>query len=149
MTRILQTLLCASTALFGEIAFQKESVIAIVTACDTLEVRGYYYFVNTDTVRSSVSIYYPFPVDSTLSYPHRIEVQRMSDRIPLRYLVKREGIVWDMAIPGHAADSIRVVYRQYAPLHSGRYILSTTRYWKKPLEKADTAKSFAKTFSSL
>ncbi|MBN1577259.1 MAG: hypothetical protein JW913_11945 [Chitinispirillaceae bacterium] len=130
-------LLAANGPVSAGIVFQRESVDALISACDTLEIRGTYIFVNDDSASASTTIFYPFPVDSALEYPHYISCFNLSEKRPVKYLRKHDGINWNMAIAPRAADSVRVIYRQKTRRPQGRYILTTTRYWAKPLEVAD------------
>jgi hypothetical protein len=137
MPKVFLLLLVTNTILSAGIVFQREKITALILACDTLEVQGIYFFANSDTSLASTDIYYPFPVDSALMYPHYIKAVNMSDRHLISYVKKLEGITWNLTMPPHTADSIRIIYRQKALKPSGRYILTTTQYWKKPLEQGD------------
>ena len=137
MTRLSILLILVFSVCHAGISFRKESITASIVACDTLEIRGIYYFCNSDSLPASTTIYYPFPVDSTLVYPHYIEVVRLADRLPVSFLQKTEGITWKQKVPSRFTDSVRVVYRQRVRHRCGRYILTTTQYWKKPLERAE------------
>ena len=119
------------------IVFQKEAITATVTACDTLEIRGVYFFVNSDTSTMSTVIYYPLPVDSVFDYPHYIMVTDLSNKRNVEYMKKKEGVTWKQVISPRSTDSVLVVYRQKTRKAKGRYILTTTRNWKRPLERAD------------
>jgi hypothetical protein len=118
------------------ISFNHERIEATVIACDTLEIRGTYFFENTDSLKHTTSIYYPFPVDSIHDYPFFIELKRSSGKIDSSYVAVEKGIRWRMSVGAGEIDSIVVTYRQKTDGARGRYILTTTRFWGKPLEHA-------------
>jgi hypothetical protein len=128
-------LICGSCA--AGIVFQKEVITATIASCDTLEIQGIYFFVNSDTSAMSAVVHYPFPVDTALEYPHHVAVVRLSNRQHTPYVQTQTGITWQEFIPPRSTDSIQVVYRQKALHPNGRYILTTTQNWKRPLERAD------------
>jgi hypothetical protein len=137
MPKILLLLILTSFICTAGIIFQKEAITATIAACDTLEVQGVYYFVNSDTSTTSTAIYYPFPVDSVLNYPYYISVVRLSNKKQLSYIKRKMGITWKQILPPRSTDSIQVIYRQKTMQPNGRYILTTTKYWKSPLKRAD------------
>jgi hypothetical protein len=134
---LLLTILAGVRESAGGIIFEKERIDASVVACDTLEISGIYYFVNKDSAVRTARIYYPFPVDSFHDYPHSIRIIRLSKKRDTAYDVLPEGIGWTLSIAPGATDSIRVIYRQKIHHGQGRYILTTTELWNRPLDKAD------------
>jgi hypothetical protein len=136
MTKFLLLLFLTCNCIIAGIIFQKESIVAVITACNTLEIQGTYYFLNNDTSTMSTVIYYPFPVDSSLLYPHYISVVRLSNHEKISYIQKQEGISWYQITPPGSTDSIQVTYRQKTRKTNGRYILTTTQDWQRPLEQA-------------
>ncbi len=127
----------AGTAAGGGLMFQRERVDATIRACDTLEIRGIYWFVNEDTAPVSTPIYYPFPIDSFSAYPHSIELARLADKRPMNFSRLPEGIEWDMTLVAGTVDSFQVVYRQVVRRGRGNYIVTTAQAWGRPLQKAD------------
>lgn len=136
MPKILLHLFLAYHFCTAGVAFQREAITATITACDTLEIQGIYFFVNSDTSIMSIGIDYPFPVDSTSEYPHYIAVVRLASNQPIEYIKRQMGISWSQSIPARTTDSIKVIYRQKIKQANGCYILSTTQNWKRPLEQA-------------
>jgi hypothetical protein len=137
MPKILFLVLSIATVCYGEISFKKENIAVRIFDCDTLEIVADYYFSNTDTTDASTMIYYPFPIDSIDFYPHYIIVSYLKDGKSVKYIQKDDGITWNLKVNRQSIDSIRVVYHQRVSERRGRYILTTTKYWKKPLEQAD------------
>lgn len=132
---LLLTLLSV-TSMAGSISFKRERIEASIIACDAFEIKGTYFFENSDSVKHGTSIYYPFPVDSIHTFPYSIELQRSDGKIDSSYVVAEKGIRWRMSVDARAIDSITVTYRQKIRSGQGRYILTTTKYWGKPLEHA-------------
>ena len=137
MTKIPLLLFLACGHCIAGIVFQKEAITATIAACDTLAIEGIYFFVNSDADAMSAMIYYPFPIDTALEYPHRVAVVRLSNRQAIPYVKTQKGITWQELIPPRTVDSIQVIYRQKALHPNGRYILTTTQNWKRPLERAE------------
>jgi hypothetical protein len=133
---LLQLFLIVSFCTAG-IVFQKEKITVTIISCDSLEVQGIYFFVNSDTLTTSNGVYYPFPVDSILKYPYYISVVRLSNHRSLPYVNNKDGITWDQVLLPHSTDSIQVTYRQKTLKPNSRYILTTTQNWERPLEQAD------------
>ena len=126
-----------TTANASGIMFFKERIDAIIRAQDTMEIRGVYWFINEDKSALSISIYYPFPVDSFSAYPHMIELERLPTNQPIPFDTLREGIRWRMKIESQAVDSVRVIYRQRVNHLRGKYIVTTAKHWGRPLQSAD------------
>ncbi len=125
-----------STARNRGIFFRRERIEATVIACDTLKIKGTYFFENTDSLSHTTSIYYPFPVDSILAYPHFIELIRSSGKLDTTFAKVTKGIRWRMTVGAGETDSIVVTYMQKTTTAQGRYILTTTKFWGKPLKDA-------------
>lgn len=121
---------------FAGITFKKENITVSIIACDTLEVQGIYFFENRDSSSATMMIHYPFPVDDSWQYPHLISVENLSERKPVDFITKRDGVNWYLSLPPLSVDSTKVIYRQRVFRLRGRYILTTTQDWGKPLEKA-------------
>lgn len=117
--------------------FAKENITAVITAPDTIEIRGMYWFENGSSQSVSTMIYYPFPIDSNALYPCQVNVYKgdMSALIPHKKGLS--GIDWPITIKPHSTDSIFVKYVQKVKHGYGSYIVSTTKHWPRPLQIAD------------
>lgn len=96
----------------------------------TVEVLGRYHFVCAaeDTVTALMS--YPFPVDSFQGFPdsvalpgHRFELTDSAARFVMRF-------------PPRTESSFEAWYRQPLYRTEARYIVTTTRHWRRPLDRA-------------
>jgi hypothetical protein len=128
---------CIWLGLKGEILFPCERVDAVILAPDTLEIAGTYWFVNRGKVLAPVTIFYPYPIDSDLTYPSFSSVTRLRDMHTVKFDVMPTGIRWTMTLASMARDSFQVVYRQHVENGHGRYIVTSGMLWRRPLECAD------------
>jgi hypothetical protein len=95
-----------------------------------LEVSGTYYFENLTDKRVRAILFYPFPLSSYEHYPEWIEVYGADFR------EVQEGIVLEFNLDRRAFGVIRVEYEQSLDSLCGRYILTTTKSWREPLDWA-------------
>ena len=121
----------------SELSFFKENITFTICAPDTIEIRGIYWFSNTGNDSVTTTIYYPFPLDTGEVFPHYIEVTRHGTRKAISYRQVTNGIEWRQTVPARGLDSVLVVYRQKVKKGVGQYIVSTTKFWDKALQKAD------------
>lgn len=121
---------------FSGITFKKENITVNIIACDTFEVQGIYFFENRDSSSATIMIHYPFPLDDSWQYPNYISVVNLTTRKSIHFVEKKDGVNWYLSLPPFSVDSTKVIYRQRVFRQRGRYILTTTRDWKKPLEEA-------------
>lgn len=126
----------------GSILFERERIDAVLLSCDTLEISGIYYFSNIDSSAKTMSIFYPFPIDSFHIYPHFIRLVAMSKKQDTSYSMLSGGIGFNISVGPGKTDSIKIIYRQKIHHGQGRYILTTTKYWNKPFERADYSITF-------
>jgi hypothetical protein len=101
-------------------------------------VDGDYYFRNTTG----------HPVDQTFFYPYANADKGMTVDSALVFDItdnafikpgsgRKDGIFFRLAFTAHEKKEVKVYYRQHHDRHSATYILTTTAYWKKPLETAN------------
>lgn len=118
-------------------SFLKEEVTFTICAPDTIEVQGKYWFINRNDDSVSTSIFYPFPLGVNSCFPHRIAVNRFNKPKAVPFHSMPDGIGWRLDLSAHSVDSVCVEYRQRVKRGVGEYIVSTTKLWKLPLQKAD------------
>jgi hypothetical protein len=101
-------------------------------------VDGDYYFRNTARKPAFMTFWYPIPnpdkdtrLDSALIFDFTKNIfltpEKRSD----------SGFYFKLTFSGNEIKKVKIFYRQS---HNGRqasYILTTTKYWKKPLEEAN------------
>jgi hypothetical protein len=108
---------------------------------DSLEIRGTYFLRCRERDGARVSLFYPFPQDSLLGGARMVSLHAgvAGTRLgALRWQASDEapGVRWDT--PPCTGDTIAVeaVYRQKLTASYARYIVTTTRVWRRPLRHA-------------
>jgi hypothetical protein len=135
----LTLIIFSSNNLFPQkLSFYKED-LKFTLDTNSFVVDGLYYFSNSDSVKISQFIFYPFPTDQTLgdidsaivydsTFKKRIEFSRSKDN---------KGISFPLTMEGYGFRRIRIYYRQNLKGNMAKYILETTKNWGKPLEIAN------------
>ncbi len=92
-------------------------------------VQGEYFFKNLTHEAKIVQFFYPFVLDTNQHYPDTIELN-------LPFAETESGLTFALSIPGHTESSFRIRFSQPVSGRSYRYMTTTTRVWKRPIEKA-------------
>jgi len=105
----------------------------IKISCDDEEIRveATYYLRNLSNGILFMTIKYPFPVDEHHPFPYQIKVENY------RFWKDKSNIYWKMRLQPKEEKSIKILYKQRVYNKSATYIVSTTQYWGRPIEKAD------------
>jgi hypothetical protein len=95
-----------------------------------VEITGMYHFTNTLPNPASAVIFYPFPLDSFHAYPDSVSIPG--------YEFERSdsGVSFKMRFRPQVEDSFLAYYRQPLRGRQARYIVTTTRVWKRPIDQA-------------
>jgi|WetSurMetagenome_2_1015567.scaffolds.fasta_scaffold00186_3 hypothetical protein len=131
-TLLLPLALC-SVLSAGDLDFVKENIFVSIHLPDTMWVRGEYFFAAKNGERLETPVRYPFPVDSTLTAPTAIRVSTGSGAIACDTVPGMSSILFTVSIPPRDTVKATVSYRQRMRAGRGRYILTTTQTWGKPL----------------
>jgi len=118
---------------YGAVLFIKETIAVSILADDTLQVRGTYWFGATDSSMSKTRLYYPFPADTSSDYPFFIEITEASSSTAIPFVKQDQGVLFSIAVKHGDTTSVMVLYRQKVRNREGRYILTTTQNWGRPL----------------
>ncbi len=113
----------------GPIHFAREEV-ALHVRPGTLDVGGMYHFTCTAPSPLVAGIFYPFPIDSTHLYPDSVELPGH------RFTRADSGVSFRMKFQPGAEDSFFAWYRQPLKTNSARYIVTSTRKWRRPIDLA-------------
>ncbi|MCX5732740.1 MAG: hypothetical protein NTW68_00240 [candidate division NC10 bacterium] len=111
--------------------------IDIAVYPEEVQVEGLYVYRNPWPFPVAQAFSIPLPVDPSHPMPTELTAIRLvpdAGPIPLRNLLG-----WNaFELPFRAHEEVRVVirYRQYAPTRDARYLLTTTRPWRRPLDHA-------------
>lgn len=126
-------------SLFSQkLSFYKED-LKFQLDTNSFTVDGLYYFSNSDSVKISQFIFYPFPVDETFGTIDTALVydSTLKKKIEFSRIKDNKGISFPLSIEGYGFRKIRIYYRQELKENKAEYILKTTQNWGKPLETAD------------
>jgi hypothetical protein len=101
-------------------------------------VDGFYLYRNRLPFPVHQGLSIPFPVDERHPPPRKLRVRLLNagqkEIGPLQFLGEQRIT---LRLDANGSCVVHVQYRQQAPDGDARYILLTTRQWRKPLEKAD------------
>lgn len=131
--------LAAAAGAGPSLRFESERIRLEVRG-DTLRVEGLYRFENPSGL-GRVPLFYPYPADSlhgrawTESLAWRPAAGE--DWRPLSVKGESErGVRWLLPLAGHPRPEVITVYRQLLEGRHARYIVTTTRAWRRPLARA-------------
>ena len=119
-----------------EITFVKEFIRVRVHG-ESCTLEGEYVFMNPTSHPANLSLFYPFPLSGGLPFPDSISVSRGRTNEAVPFGKVENGITFTVSIPAQKTDRYRVRYVQPTPSRRMEYILTTTRNWERPLERAD------------
>ncbi len=122
---------------FSNIPIFVKEVIEIDILGDQCIINGSYYFKNIskEPILNRV-LFYPFPVDSNISYPDSIVVFNPHNK-QVPYSKTNNGIFFKINITSMSTECYTVKFYQKTTIEKYVYILSTTQFWKRPLSSAD------------
>lgn len=96
-----------------------------------------YYFKNNGSVAAGWSIFYPLLNTEALPFPDSIIVVDGSTGNTLPIDTSTHGVLFHLKVPPQSTKKIRVRYHQQTPAGKFEYILTTTKAWGRPLERAE------------
>jgi hypothetical protein len=104
---------------------------------EEVRVEGLYVYQNPWPFPVIQGFSIPLPVDATHPMPIELVAARLAPDaapIPIRNILGQDG--FDLRFRAHEEVKVLVRYRQLAPTREARYLLLTTRPWRRPLEHA-------------
>ena len=102
----------------------------------TMTIRGNYWFTNSSGGAYDGTLFYPFPVDSSHPFPDSITIEDITHTtIPL-LSKSSEGISFPISAGPFSTQQINIEYHQRTLNRACEYILSSARYWGRPLDEA-------------
>ena len=121
------------------IRFVSEKIIVTVNEND-LYVEGFYHYYNPLPFPVTQGLSVPFPHGDGLSSADLISVERISlegdgapSLLPVRVI--KQTPYFELRAPSRKPVTIRVVYRQGHSKGIGRYLLTTTAPWRRPIQE--------------
>jgi hypothetical protein len=98
-------------------------------------LNGTYFLRNEKAQSHEVTLFYPFPVDSLYGEVDSIILFNMNSNKEIKeYRTVPKGILFEIRVD--SVTCLHISYRQKLLGNQARYILTTTRQWRKPLEEA-------------
>jgi len=125
---------------FPQVRFDRER-IEIWAAPQQIQVSGLYHYANPSRLPAFLSLGLPFAVDGDHPRPSIYAIAevtadgRVVEQVPPT--VRRGKVGFRIFLMPHGDKWIRVDYMQGARAPRGRYILTTTRQWHRPLEQGE------------
>ncbi len=109
-----------------------------ITVKDSIAVvEGYYYFFNNNVDDIKIALAYPFLVNDDLKFPCAIIVFDNTHKNKMPYRKREKSISFPMLISALDSTIILINYTQECTNRNFEYILTSTKYWGKPLELAE------------
>jgi hypothetical protein len=111
--------------------------IDIAVHPDEVRVVGQYVYRNPWPFPVTQGLSIPLPVDAAHPMPTELAAARIAPDagpIPLRRILGQT--VLEIGFGPREEVQVVVQYRQYAPTRNARYLLTTTRPWRRPLDHA-------------
>jgi hypothetical protein len=109
--------------------------ITVTVQPGRVQVEGLYYYRNPWPFQVVQGVSVPFPVDTDHPPPIQVAItldQRCRAQLRQGFLFGKQRLELRLG-PGQTA-CLRVRYCQAAPICEARYILKTTRPWRRPIE---------------
>ena len=115
-------------------------IIRIFIEPDSLRIEGRYFLEGTGEVERTVPLFYPYPEDERLGGARTLllEGRTTGDWVPLDFTEdpRGRGARWWIPVRPGSGLEVRTEYRQQRLDDYGRYIVTSTRAWGRPLEHA-------------
>jgi hypothetical protein len=114
--------------------FQEEIDVQILG--DSCILAGTYHFRNGTGDAVAKELLYPFPRRKDLAPPTTIEARDLATgaRVPIQRVPR--GALFTVLLPPRGEVAYRIRFVQPTPAHRMEYLLTSTRQWGKPLERA-------------
>lgn len=101
-------------------------------------LNGVYYICNVTDKPVNNILYYPFPTDSLYGVVDSVLIYNLTDSIPVEIIRRKEnGLSFKVNLEPFKVGKYKIFYRQKLYGNKAEYILTTTKYWGKPLQKAN------------
>jgi hypothetical protein len=135
---------------FTTVRFDRER-IEVQADRGRIQVRGLYHYTNASRLPSVLSLKVPFPVDPDHPQPDWFTLYKSGDDgrageeiVPV---VRGKDVSFRLFFRPGEAKWIRLDYVQPSLVPRGRYLLTTTRPWGRPIGRADYMLRLPREFS--
>lgn len=100
-------------------------------------VEGVYHFRNVTEKPVTSVLFYPFPADSLYGGVDSVLIYNLTDSIPVELRRRGNGVSFQVSLEPFRVGKYKIFYRQKLYGNKAEYILTTTKYWEKPLQVAN------------
>ncbi len=134
LTFLLFIALSHNIILSQPLQFAKEKIE--VKICDGYAVvTGDYIFINKNKKEITRTLFYPFPVNLSFSYPDTISVYDQNNK-SISFTKSSAGIYFGVKVPADSETKVNVKYSQRISSDTMKYILTSTQNWIHPLKES-------------
>jgi len=137
---------------FTTVRFDRER-IEVQADRGRIYVRGLYHYSNTSRLPAVLTLRVPFPVDSDHPQPDWFTLCKSGEDgrageeiVPV---VRGKDVSFRLTFRPYETKWILLEYSQPSHVPRGRYLLTTTRPWRRPIERADYVLRLPREFSLL
>jgi hypothetical protein len=122
------------------VQFERERIQVRVEAA-RIHVTGQYLYRNTSFLPAVLTLAVPFPVDTKHPVPDGFALGEVDENgrwlTDVAAAVNGENVRFRLMFRPGEAKWVRLDYSQKAFASNGRYLLMTTRAWRRPIERAE------------
>lgn len=125
---------------FTPVRFDRERIEVLVKR-GQIHVRGLYHYANTSRLPAVLTLRVPFPVDSDHPQPERFALCDSSEDgregAEIVPAVRAGDVSFRLLFRPREVKWVRLDYVQPSRVNRGRYLLTTTKPWRRPIDRAD------------
>lgn len=125
---------------FTTVRFDRER-IEVQVERGQIQVQGLYHFTNASWLPAVVRLRVPFPVDRDHLQPEVLTLCEAAEDgrelAEIRPLMRGGDVMLRLVFRPRQAKWLRVDYAQRTRVANGCYLLTTTRTWRRPMQRAD------------
>ncbi|MBI4165971.1 MAG: hypothetical protein HY508_09590 [Acidobacteria bacterium] len=125
---------------FTPVRFDRER-IDVRVAPGQIHVRGRYHYTNTSRLPAVLTLKVPFPVDSEHPQPEWYGLYDSSEEgregAEIVPTVRGDDVSFRLIFWPREEKWVRLDYLQPTRVSGGRYLLTTTKPWRRPIAKAE------------
>lgn len=127
---------CGFISLYAQSPQFVDEMIEVRVYGEYCTVVGTYSFKNHGTSDASWTVFYPLLNNADLPFPDSLFVMNIETKDTVTVTAARNGISYSISVPASKTRKYKVYYRQRTPARRMEYILTSTRQWGRPLERA-------------
>lgn len=109
----------------------REETIHVSINPPNMTVDALYVFENRTDASMNMGIFYPLPLAPEHEFPHEVDVRGAGWR------KVANGLQWRLAVGPRESSTVEVRYTQKSLGNLARYVLTSTSFWNRALEKGN------------